>query len=83
MTCIKTGAIVYFMNYDVVAPADIYQVGNARVVRIPMSLDEYRVMSLDLKPTHAIRSTGIMEFWRPDLGVFVVPEDLVWEVDNG
>lgn len=82
MTCIKTGAIVYFMNYDVVAPADIYQVGNARVVRTPQTLGEYQNAPLDLKPTHAIHSTGIVEFWRPDLGVFVVPEDLVWEVES-
>lgn len=75
MTCIKTGARVYFANYGVVAPADIFAVAGAVVVRTPARLDSCSEPH-DGAPefTHTLQSEPRNEeFWRPDLGVFVVP----------
>lgn len=82
MTCIKTGARVHFENYGQTLVADIFQVANAVVVRThPDRLsnpDPYPVTS----PTHTLIAPpgGENEFWRDDLGVFVVPATCLKEL---
>lgn len=75
MTCIKTGAKVLFTNYGKVLPADIYQVADAIVIRThPNALDWGDGLE-NVKATHEVTSPfgGRDEFWRDDIGVFVVP----------
>lgn len=74
MTCIKTGARVHFTNYGCTVSADIFQVADAVVVRTmrnPNNLPSQPVS----KATHELTAPpiGRNEFWRDDLGVFVVP----------
>lgn len=81
MTCIKTGAIVHIPCYDLVFSADLFQVENAVVVRAngPLKRGEN---AFPLKrfcgrhqPTHnLLDSMAGNEFWRDDLGIFVVPQ---------
>jgi hypothetical protein len=79
MTCIKTGARVHFTNYGKVLPADLFSVEGAIVVRVNRGHllgDNQEGFDIPVsKATHDISSAfgGANEFWRDDLGVFVVP----------
>lgn len=74
MTCIKTGARVHFLDYGYVVPADIFRVGGAIVVRTPKLADEAFPKYDGTNATHKVASSIVgEEFWRADLGVFVVP----------
>lgn len=80
MTCIKTGAQVYFANYGVVVAADIFSVAGAVVVRTNGNIDGLGRSPDETYFTHTIYSEPLnKEFWRPDLGVFVVPEHCLME----
>ena len=66
MTCIKTGAVVRFPEYNVTVAADLYAVDGVTIVRFVPSawdLDNHR------EPTHIAYTEG--GFWRRDLGVLV------------
>lgn len=87
MTCIKTGATVYMRPYDRVLCGDVYQVGNTRILRvIPSQLNQARGgksrMRIDYGlPDWNLSDPGLREnFWREDIGVFVVPEDCLQEI---
>lgn len=80
MTCIYTGARLYIEAHDVLVPADIFEVDSVRIARVlPNHLEE--IMSAARQPGGAARDAanwvlnGEMspEWWREDLGVFVVP----------
>jgi hypothetical protein len=79
MTCIKTGATVHFVDYGQVLAADIYKIANAILVRVQQKDALRQNYGFDIDPkeaTHEVYSNpgGANEFWREDLGVFVVPE---------
>lgn len=85
MTCIKTGARVHFVNYGQVLAADLYRVNDAIVIRVlrPGSLELNLGTTIQLEhATHAVVAPagGQNEFWRDDLGVFVVPEDCITQL---
>lgn len=70
MTCIKTGARVYFYGYGTVCPADIYQVADAIIIRTNCSA-EMGFSTEVFKPTHRVNlHPGC--FSRDDLGIYVV-----------
>lgn len=70
MTCIKTGAMVRFPEYNVTVPADLYAVDGVIVVRFPPSAWEHAAIGDDnLEPTHIAYTEG--GFWRRDLGILV------------
>lgn len=72
MTCIKTGARVYFNDYGFVVPADIYVVGGCYVIRWNTEGKEYVTGTPDLSWWIVSLLPG--ENWhRDDLGVTVVP----------
>jgi len=81
VTCIKTGAHLYIRPYGSTVPADIFEIAGARVARVPLAALEDHTPS-DETPTWILDSPpgGANEFWRPDLGVFVVPADLLFEI---
>lgn len=77
MTCIKTGASVYFYNYAAAVRADVYKVGDCYVVRWNTQSVEYR----NCQP-----GDWEVTFWegntvwhRDDLGVSVVPSTYMVE----
>lgn len=71
MTCIKTGARVYFRDYGFVAPADIYIVGDCYIIRWNTEGKEYVTSSSD--PSWWMVTLLPGEHWhRDDLGVTVV-----------
>lgn len=77
MTCIATGARVHFANFDQVLPADIYAVENAFIVRVNATWPLESKQGLDIPvadATHEVDCNfgGGNEFWRDDLGVYVV-----------
>jgi hypothetical protein len=77
------GANVLYCGHNGTFLADIIHIEGATVVRPngPLRLDK-----LDRNPgavqraTHHLRDFPIAGFWRPDLGVFVVPSAQVTEV---
>lgn len=75
MTCVKTGARVHFADYGFVVAADIFKVGSAIVVRTPLFAEAEFPQFNGTNATHQVESSVVgEEFWRGDLGVFVVPE---------
>ncbi len=80
--CVKTGAIVHMISHDLVFAADLYEVSGAIVVRAngPLVRDgncwpRTAKFCETHQPTHELRDDH--GFWREDLGIFVVPRELV------
>lgn len=77
MTCIKTGARVHFVDYGQTLPADLFQINDAILVHVNIqyALDTNQGTIDSSRATHEVKSVfgGGNEFWRDDLGVFVVP----------
>lgn len=72
------GAHVKYCNHAGWFAADIFKVGTANVVRAnsPVTPDNIRRDEME-SITHEMRDFPLAGFWRPDLGVFVVPESQV------
>jgi hypothetical protein len=55
--------------------ADIFRVGTANVVRANGPVTPHNIVRDSLNSvTHELRDFPLAGFWRPDLGIFVVPE---------
>jgi hypothetical protein len=85
MSDAKVGARVMYCGHDAYFVADIYKVGNTNVVRAGGPINE-TILVRDkhamrrLPATHQLSDFPRAGFWRPDLGVFVVPEAQVFEI---
>jgi hypothetical protein len=77
--CIKTGAIVYLIDYQRFAPADIFAVADARLLKFgrdPLNLPGWHVPVR--KPTHTLYLNRHQNYWRQADGIAVVyHEDLI------
>lgn len=78
------GANVIFGGHNGHFIADIFVVGNCNVVRAsrevtPDNLDRTMMHNA----THHLSDYPASGFWRPDLGVFVVPKSQVTELAKG
>lgn len=73
------GALVRYCGHSGSFVADIHVVGNVNVVRAtgPVVAQELNRFS---PPTHHLIDFPTAGFWRPDLGVFVVPKGQVKEL---
>jgi hypothetical protein len=82
--CIKTGAYIHLVDYNLFAPADVFGVGESRVVRFagnPCNIGSYGTPA---KPvTHQLYLNRAENFWRKDLGVAVVDCHDLLEGDLG
>lgn len=80
MTCIKTGAHVYFWNYGFMAAADVFEVMDTLVIRWNPGSISYYSGPTD-NATHEVLEVINSDSWwhRDDLGVTVVPRYLVRE----
>jgi hypothetical protein len=70
MTCVYTGASVYFPEYGFYAPADLYLVGAAVIIRWNVEGKYYTTVDRAAASHQAITRNG---WHREDLGVTVVP----------
>lgn len=82
MSCIKTGARVFFENYGCVCSADLYGIPgtDAVVIRTNGPMDETGSYSPEAiqRATHKVRLfVGDPGFWRPDLGTYAISGNLL------
>jgi hypothetical protein len=78
----KPGAIVIYCGHEATFVADIWVVGNVNVVRAngPIEKQLNREEGATELATHHLSDFPQPGFWRPDLGVFVVPQKQVSEI---
>lgn len=81
MTCIKTGARVYFENYSFMVSADLYQVGDAIIIRwMPRSQNYIAEEHMKMEgATHTVAYIINSDIWwhRDDIGVTVIPASML------
>ena len=76
MTCIETGAYISVEPYGYTIPADLYQVGDTIIAR----MNNENCQSFDSDPLKSVTHTVFLSmgsFYRPDIGILVVPDDHV------
>ena len=71
------GAIVQYCGHDGTFVADIFVVGNTNVVRASRNVSPENLERPARGATHLVSDFPIRGFWRPDLGIFVVPQKQV------
>lgn len=73
------GAKVRYCGHRGYFIADIFRVGNSNVVRAngPVTMDNLIREDVFTESTHWLHDYPVAGFWRPDLGVYVVPETQV------
>lgn len=76
------GAKVLYCGHSGTFVADIYEIAGANVVRPngPVTMENLDRTDPD-SATHHIRDFPKGGFWKPSLGVFVVPTEQVVELD--
>lgn len=77
MTCVKTGARVYFADYGILVAADLHQVAGATLIRFNPNSKRY-VDQRDSQITHEV-SISMESFFSQD-GNAVVPNSFIKEV---
>lgn len=73
----KSGAIIKYCGHDASFVADIYLIEGANVIRPNRPITEETLERPAKGATHHLVDFPSSGFWRPDLGVFVVPENQV------
>jgi hypothetical protein len=77
----QSGALVLYCGHKGCFIADIYSVGDVNVVRASAAVTMDRLDRANYEhSTHHIVDFPAAGFWRPDLGVFVVPQTQVTEL---
>ena len=76
MTCVKTGARIYFRNYGMLVVGDVYLVHDTFIFRWNTNSIQY---TDDKDATHVVDTIQDSNSWwhRDDIGVTVVPGYLV------
>lgn len=83
-TCIKTGAVVQLPDYNLTAMADLFAVGDARIIRFtddPRQIGHHGA-GFPRPVTHRLYLNNRPNWWRPDLGTAVVHESDLQAVDG-
>ena len=75
MSCIKTGANVYFHNYGILVRGDVFKIGNTTLIRWNPQSIEYNTG--DGPANLVVSNIEDSNLWwhREDIGVTVVPEE--------
>jgi hypothetical protein len=74
----RIGAIVQYCGHDATFVADVITVADAVVIRANGPIKENLLTRpADPNATHHVSDFPVGGFWRPDLGVLVVPKDQV------
>lgn len=79
----RMGVLVQYCGHDGWFVADIYRIAGANVVRANGAVTPGALTRPATGATHHLLDSPVPGFWRPDLGVFVVPEGQVREVKEG
>jgi len=79
----KIGAKVVYCGHDGYFIADIFKIGNVNVVRANGKVTPGKLTGPVDGATHQLMDCPVAGFWRPDLGVFVIPENQVVELPWG
>lgn len=74
MSKAKMGATVQYCGHNGTFVADIYQVGNANVIRANGKVTPDNIDRPAKDATHHLSDYPDPGYWNPNLGVFVVPE---------
>jgi hypothetical protein len=82
MSAAKMGATVLYCGHNGTFIADIFKVGNVNVVRANGKVTPDNISRPANGATHHLSDFPNGGFWRPDLGVFVVPENQVTELEQ-
>lgn len=77
------GAKVAFCGHNGWFLADIYYVGNVNVIRANGKITGDNLNRPATPATHHVSDFPTAGFWKPELGVLVVPEEQVQEVKDG
>lgn len=80
MTCVKTGARIYFDNYGMSVVGDVYLIDNTFIFR--WNIDSIEYGDVPVRTTHRIDYIVDSSSWwhREYLGITVVPRHLVIEM---
>ena len=77
----KSAAYVLYCGHAGFFLADIWKVGNVNVVRANGPVTPSNIIRKNIgRATHSLEDFPETGFWKPDLGVFVVPEKQVVEL---
>jgi hypothetical protein len=77
-------AVIQYGGHNASFHADLIRVGNCVVVRASDSLDKRGVLTRPARDcTHYLSDYPGQVFWRPDLGVFVVPHKNLTLIKDG
>jgi hypothetical protein len=75
VSCIYTGARVFFQDYDFIVPADLYEVGDTIIIRWNPQGKEYTNVTNESSSTHDV---WIVHGWhREDIGVTVIKKEYI------
>ena len=74
------GAVVQYCGHNGTFVADIHRIAGANIVRANGPVTSDNLSRPAEGATHVVSDFPTTGFWRPDLGVFVVPEDQVKEL---
>lgn len=80
MSRAKMGARIQYCGHNGTFVADIFEVAGANVVRANGPVTTSNLVRPANDATHYMMDFPVAGFWRPDIGVFVVPEDQVKEL---
>ena len=80
MSKARMGAIVQYSGQNGVFVADIFEVAGANVVRANGPVTGFNLTRPAKHATHHLTDMPVGGFWRPDVGVFVVPKNQVKEL---
>lgn len=74
--CIKTGCVVSFPNYGSCISADVYRVADALVIKTHPNQADRGLLECHHEYVNLVVASDFLgrEFWRADIGVFVLPE---------
>ena len=79
--CISTGCTVYIGNYGQYFHGDMYTLGpynsSIMIFRFNHSIDQFFKEEPWMRLRYRIEDLGPCNFWRPDIGVLVIPADNV------
>jgi len=76
------GIRVLYCGHNGMFAADGYRVAGAIVIRAngPVTMDNLDRNNAQARATHHLSDFPVAGFWRPDVGVFVVPENQLREL---
>jgi hypothetical protein len=79
--CISTGCTIYVGNYGQYFHGDMYTLGVNRpdimIFRFNHQIDSYFQLEKWMRHRYTVEWLGFDNFWRPDLGILVIPAEFV------